>query len=243
VKAPLLVYRGQPARDRTHLSRRKAALPKRPLRIGVWDAGARLGALGALLARLAAAQDGFAFFEVLAPVPAGMARSAETVRAWLRQRQLAARRSFRLGPRVLGSELAGRGEAIRLALDLDAVLALSRSLFLEAAREPAAAHVAASSHGRVVLVSSAGIRPAAPSAGRPVSSLLLRVALPRLLAALFPKLRLHPPRGCLLDQRDEAPADTLGWRPGLEASCRALLPRGLRPPLDALLAALAEETA
>lgn len=238
MRAPPLVYRGQPTR-REHASRRKASIPRRPARIGVWDAGARLGALGALLGRLDEAQDGFLFSELLAPVPAGVVRSAETVRAWLRERQVPAGRSSRIGPRVLGAELAGRGEAIRLALDLDAVVALSRSRLLEATRERGAAHATASSHGRVVLVSGDGFRAAAASAGLPVSPLLLRAALPRLLAALFPKVRLHAPRGCLFDRRDGATAVLAGWGQGLEAPCRNLLPRAFRSAADAVVAALA----
>src|SRR5262249_11056597 len=67
----------------TDLERQQAVVT-----IGIWDLGARIGQLPAVVERVNAAQPAFTFFEVQASIPAGLIRPPDSAAllAWLRDR-------------------------------------------------------------------------------------------------------------------------------------------------------------
>jgi hypothetical protein len=213
VKLPpsTLVHRRRSPRGRTAGGRGGLAPPMAPaplaarapatLRVGLWDLGAYVGALPAIVELLNGAQKEMSFFEVIAALPAGIVSQPARVRAWAEERTGSRLRGVE--ENVMAGDFFRRAGVVRKDLGLDYLAGITSRLVADEDREQVYWNFFSARRGKLLLGSSAGLREYAKRAGRTFEYAVAGVILAQLMEALNPRLVFHEDRGCLFDFNED----------------------------------------
>ena len=222
------------------------------LSVGIWDLHAYVGELPMVISNLNDAQQKFAFFEVKAPVPAGLISDPQRVTAWAKELgkklQLPSQGRDLLPENTFAEDYYPQAEKVRKQIGLDFIVGITRSLVaFEANNQIFANFFTAYAPDdrdqrarRELLVSTYGLHEYSEQSGRPFEAILAGIAISRLLIALSPKLIYHrPSKGCLFDlhaDRDSIVKSITSCY--IEPECKKLIKSDLREPAEALVEAL-----
>jgi hypothetical protein len=214
-------------------------------RVGLWDIGARVARLPAIIERLNASQPKITLFHVHAPVPAGLVRSAPDMIAWLegfQKYRISKADREEIQDNFLVQDFYAHADRVRRELGLDYLIGISGLMLAgEEDRQPYWNYFATGSD-RTLMVSAYNLATYAQKANRPYEAAVAGIAVSILLATLNPKIEYHPDtRGCLFDFNAERASIVKALRdPHIDHDClRALFP-AYRESAIALLDALRE---
>ncbi|MEO8673157.1 MAG: hypothetical protein ABI411_17715 [Tahibacter sp.] len=174
-------------------------------RIGMLDLGAWVAGLPDLLSRLNAAQDPYTLFEINAPVPAGLRKTAEGMLAWMMSHGITRSKAQRakVEPHVIADEFFTVAGDIRTGMGLDMVVGLTPAMVAgDSGGEIYWNHYCSVSDG-TALVSTADLREFAIKAGRPFEAAVGLLMVGAVLVRFNASLEYHANRGCVLDYNED----------------------------------------
>jgi hypothetical protein len=207
-------------------------------RVGVWDLGAYVGKLPAIVELLNQSQAEYVFYETLAAPPVGIISQPERVRAWVKQ--LTGRTGLRdVAQNVIAADFFARAERVRKDLALEYLAGITARLVADEDDQDVEWNLFSTYRGRLVLVSSAELREYAQKARCPYEYAVAGVVVAQLLVAVHPRLDFHDDRGCLFDRNDDRAGIVRVLKdPKIEDSCLKLMKPAGRPAALAIVEAL-----
>lgn len=188
-------------------------------RVGVLDLAAWVSGLPNLLERLNAAQPQFTFFEVQAPLPAGLRKTA----SWYEKEM-----AFKLGPKdrkelerqFYANDFFKAGENLRKHFGLDFLVGITPAMIAGIADGELYWNHFSSSKGPVLLISTAELREFSGRAERPFEAFVGHLLTAQLLVAMNSRLAFHEDRGCLFDYNQSRVSIIKGVaNPAIEPEC------------------------
>jgi hypothetical protein len=207
-------------------------------RVGIWDLGAYVGRLPAIIEALNASQQDFVFYEAIAAVPAGTVSQPERVRAWARELTGSGRLPG-VEQNVIAEDFFRRAGVVRRDLRLDYLAGITSHLIADEGAEDIRWNLFSTYRGKLVLVSSAGLREYAQRAGRPFEYAVAGVILAQLMGAVHPRLGFHDDRGCIFDyNEDRAGIVKMLKAPRIDDQCLKLMKPAGRKTALAMVEAL-----
>jgi hypothetical protein len=190
-------------------------------KVGILDLAAWVSVLPRLIQRLNAAQDQFTFFDVQAPVPAGLIKKGDWY-ADVKGFDLDARERKEISTQIYANEFFRVAEGIRANLGLDYLVGLTAAMVAGIEKGSLYWNHFSTGRGALMLVSTADLREYASKANRSFEALVGYVLLGQFLCATNPKLRFHSNRGCLFDYNaDRVSIAKSAVNPTIEAECAA----------------------
>jgi len=176
-----------------------------PLRIGILDLGAWIAGLPNLLVRLNASQELVTLFEVNAPVPSGLRKTAVGTAEWITSHQVKLGRTQRkdLEPHVVFEDFFLAASDIRTSLGLDMVVGLVPVMVAGEDGDSIYWNHFSNVQDRVVLISTTDVREFAKKAGRPFEAAVGGMIIGAILIGFNDRLSYHDEtRGCLFDYNE-----------------------------------------
>ncbi|MBI1898509.1 MAG: hypothetical protein HYZ57_14740 [Acidobacteria bacterium] len=213
--------------------------------VGIWDLDAYVTGLHGVIDALNAAQPAITFFEVQAAIPAGMISRREAIIAWA-EKQLGGKLTPRdrkdIGQKTIADDFFfERAETVRSDLGLDYLIGISPSIIAGKEGRTLVWDLFSSARGRLVLISTAGLREFAREANRPFEMAVADLIVSGALVAMNDDLGFHDDTGCLFDYHEDRRTIIGELRhPKVEAKCLKLMKPRFRPAAQALVQALAE---
>ncbi len=219
---------------------------KQVISVGLWDLNALVSGLIPLVQRLNAAQKRFAFFNVIAAVPAGLISGRARVAAWFKEQgphmRLTPREVAELEDNTIAADFYPQGDKVRKEMGLDYLAGITTSTIVDEDEDEISWNLFSTEEGRILLVSSNGLREYAAQAGKPFEAAVAFVAIAELLAVLSPEVEYHADRGCIFDYNEDRDSIVRGLRdPTIEPECLKLIPSYLQEAALALVEALRRE--
>jgi hypothetical protein len=207
-------------------------------RVGIWDLSAYVGHLPAVIDALNASQQDLVFYEAIAALPVGTVSQPERVRAWSKARTGSSRLPG-VEENVIADDFFRRAGVVRRDLGLDYLAGITSRLVADEDEEELYWNLFSTHRGKLLLVSSAGLREYARRAGRPFEYAVAGVILAQLMEAIHPRLRFHEDRGCIFDyNEDRAGIVKMLRAPRIEESCLKLMKPAGRAAALAMVEAL-----
>ena len=175
---------------------------KKVVTVAIWDLDARVGGLGRLINKLNEAQPAFTFFELQAPLPAGLVIHADNFSSWARKR---------LGKRVgkgagfennfMFDDFKKFAQVVRKNSGVDYLIGVTQHMVAWTDGDDMYWNYFTASDAKIILISAFNVREYAQQAGRPFEVAVAGMAVAEVLSALNSKVEYHPEnRGCLFDQ-------------------------------------------
>lgn len=219
---------------------------KKVLVVGLWDLNALVSGLIPLVQRLNAVQERFAFFNVIAAVPAGLISDKARVAAWFKEQgphmRLTPAELATVEDRTIAADFYPQGNKVRKEMGLNYLVGITSSAIVDEDDYEISWDLFSTEGGRILLVSSNGLRDYAAQAGKPFEAAVAFVAIAELLAVLSPKVEYHEDRGCIFDYNLNRDSIVLGLRnPTIEPACLKLIPPRLQEAALALVEVLRQE--
>ena len=173
--------------------------------VAIWDLDARVGNLPALIKPLNKSQAELTFFELQgAPLPAGLLGTSEFMAKWIRSK--INRRPSGSGEKVIGEHLNSNefyngASVIQQKTGVDYLIGISPFLIAGDKGDEIFWNHYSDVNGRLMLVSTNGLRERAEQAGRPVEVAIAVMLISALAVAMNRKLEYHAgsETGCLID--------------------------------------------
>lgn len=206
-----------PTRDQLQALRRMVdqVQRSRSQTVGVWDLNSYVARLDQILTTMNEAQQWLVFFDVHAAVPAGLVLPAERVKEWVqsvwhqrKQKPLSAKelhsRLSQVGDAVLMDDFAERADTVRQELGLDYLIGITANTIAAAEElregEPITDYLL-QHQGRVILISSSGVREYAATARKPFELAMANLIVTGILAVDHPEPEWwhNEDVGCLFD--------------------------------------------
>jgi hypothetical protein len=201
----------------------------RVVTVGVWDLGANVARLPAVVEAINAAQPIFTFFEVHAAIPAGMVSRPERVIAWARRalgRPLRSTERKEIEDNVIDRDFFDRAERIRGDLGINYMVGVTPSMVAWEAGSELGWNYFTTSDGHCVLVSAHNLREYAAKAERPYEVGIAALVLAQLMVELNRGLEFHEDTGCLFDLNIDRVGLVRSLRGlAIQADCRTRLSR------------------
>ncbi|HEX7174114.1 MAG TPA: hypothetical protein VF240_02355 [Pyrinomonadaceae bacterium] len=175
--------------------------------VAVWDLDARVGGLGRLVNALNEAQPVFTFFDLQAPLPAGLVISSEGFAEWARKRlEKRVSKSQREGftDNFMFDDFNKFARVVHKQVGTDYLVGITRHMVAWTQGESVYWNYFTASDRRVILTSAYNLREYAALAGRPFEAAVAGLVVAEILAALNRRLGYHEEnRGCLFDFNQE----------------------------------------
>jgi hypothetical protein len=221
VKAKAARFRG--AKAAALPARRKAST--KPTVVGILDLGSWMSGLPRLLVELNSAQKALRFYEVQAPIPAGMIKSDDRLVDWMQERRsrpLTAEERSDMRRNILFNEFAVAAEDIRVSSGIaaDYLVGITPAMVAGGEGDDTFWNYFSAAQGRIIMVSTADMREFAKKAKRPFEVAIGGMMVATLLAQMTDGLEFHENRGCLFDVNAERSTivNTLR-KPRIEPAC------------------------
>lgn len=210
--------------------------------VGILDLGAWLSGLPKVLEKLNSAQSLVAFFEIQAPIPAGLIKSKKHIVDWAVHDQgvrLSKGERAEMARNILADEFFRAGKDILKSLGLNYLAALTPAMIAGSDRRQIYWNHFSSGRESLFLISTTDLRDFANKAGRSFESAVACLLVTQLLAAMTPKLKFHADRGCLFDYNGSRKSliDTLR-NPAIEPACLAKMEPAIREAATSLVTAI-----
>lgn len=179
-----------------------------PLRVGILDLGVWIAGLPNLLIRLNAAQNLVTLFEINAPVPAGLRKTAEGMAEWAAQHRATMSRNqiSHLEPHMVFEEFFHAASDIRTDIGLDMVVGLTPVMVAGEDEGDGSIYWNHFSNvqERVILISTTDVREFAERANRPFEAAVGGMLIGAILVGLNDQLGYHEETlGCLFDYNED----------------------------------------
>jgi hypothetical protein len=214
----------------------------RVVRVGLWDIGARVGRLPAIIAQLNAAQPTITFFHVHAAVRVGLLRPADQMIAWLRQHRKRVSNADReeILDNFIVSDFYPHAERVRRSLGLAYLIGIPAQMVAFEEDDDIHWNYFAHCDGRTLTASAYNLAHYARLAKRPYEAAVAGLAVSIFLACTNPRIDFHrETRGCVFDfNEDRASIVKSVKTPAICDQCEALLKPEYRRAGRALLEAL-----
>jgi hypothetical protein len=143
---------------------------------------------------------------------------------------------------TIAADFYPQGDKVRKEMGLDYLTGITTSTIVDEDEEEINWDLFSTEDGRILLVSSKGLREYAAQAGKPFEAAVAFVAIAELLAVLSPRVEYHEDRGCIFDCNDDRDSIVRGLRnPTIEPECLKLIPSYLQEGALALVEVLRSE--
>jgi hypothetical protein len=211
--------------------------------VGILDLDARIGRLPHVIEALNRAQNLFTFFDLQAPMPAGLLIPSDRFDSWARHR--AGRKRFSKEERkefsdnLMFNDFYKYAKVVRQTSGLDYLVGITQ--YMVAGEEDGVYYwnYFSTAHRHVILASAYDLREYAKLAGRPFEVAVTGVALAQLLAEMNKKLDFHDDRGCLFDMNLSRVSIVKALKKAqIEPDCLTKIEPKYRTAVQAMVAAL-----
>ncbi len=219
-----------------------AAGPKRPARIGIWDLNASAGSLPHLLDAIEDAQSYFSFYCVEAAFQIGLTTPGDHVAVEWNRRTGGSMSIAEAAVNVCASPIFAAAQPVLEALPIEWLVIVVRSMIADES-DPADAwyNLFATTHERMVLLSTLDLREYAAEADRPFESAVAGTALSMVIQSLVPNL--EPTPGTIFDFcENRHDIVRLIRTPQIDAGNRTKIPPLILEPTEKILRVLTEYT-
>lgn len=238
-REPLSAKGGEYIRVQDLEPKHKVATGAKLYKVGILDLGVWMSELPALLKKLNSAQSQFRFYEVQAPVPAGLVKRA----VWYTSQgfKLSGKEQKQLERQINANEFYRVGANLREYFRIDYLVAISPFKIAGLAKKELYWNYFSVNEGPVVLASTNELRNFADIAGRPFAAMVGFVIVGQLVCAANPKVQFHADRGCLFDFNEKRVTIAhAALKPHIEPSCMNLIEPRFRDSAAALVRVLAK---
>jgi hypothetical protein len=179
---------------------------KKVVTVAVWDLDTKVGGLPEVIGALNKAQSVFTFFELRAPVPAGLVIHSELFSQWSMKRlgkQVSKRDQADFNSNLMFNDFYKYARGVRQDIGVDYLVGVTQ--YMVAGEEDGELYwnYFTTSDRRIVLASAYEMREYAQKAGRPVEVAVAGIIIAQLLTEVTRKELFHEEtRGCLFDFND-----------------------------------------
>lgn len=211
---------------------------KNVLKVGILDLGAWLSGLPGVLERLNAAQGQLTFFEIQAPVPAGLMKKGDWY-AKIKGFNLTVQERKELSTQIFANDFFKTGKTLREHFGLDYVVGVTPVMVAGIDAGELYWNHFSTNDGPVLLISTADLRKFAAKANRAFEALVAYLLIGQLLVSMNARLRFHSDRGCLFDYNESRVSIAKAARnPMIEPECLERIDPKNRDTAKALLRVL-----
>ena len=175
--------------------------------VAVWDLGSKISGLSDVIEALNGVQTAFTFFELRAPVPAGLVIHSDVFNQWARKRmgaQIRKSEQQSLKSNFMFSDFSKYAAVVREQIGVDYLVGITPHMVAWEDGEDIYWNYFTASGKRIILVSAYNMREYATQAGRPFEAAMAGMVVAQLLQELNRKPLFHKEiRGCLFDFNEE----------------------------------------
>jgi hypothetical protein len=215
---------------------------KSVITVALWDLGAHVGLLSEVIDLLNQSQPVFTFFNLQAPVPAGLVIQAENFAAWARRRigkKVDAKANQVFQNNLMSNDFYEYAQIVHRKLGVDYLAGITP--YMVAGEEDGKLfwNHFSDSKKRIILTSAYDLREYASQAGRPFEVAVVGVVLAQLLAEINKRVEFHEDRGCIFDYNaDRVSIVESLTKAEIEPECLNAIDAKHRPAVQNMLAAL-----
>lgn len=186
------------ARPDVELTSKKRATTQK---IGIWDIGANVPFVSNMVEELNSCQKFLKFFQIHAPVPAGVVSTPERVVRWANeQTDFSFDTKSDMAENLIAPLFYPFANKIRLSVGVDVIVGLTASRVMDVEDEFLLGNLFYSFDENMVVVSTCDLDKISKKAGRPYEVSVMFLIITALLAERhYPKLKVHNDRGCIFD--------------------------------------------
>lgn len=226
--------------------------------VAVWDMDARVGLLPEIVELLNRAQEVFTFFDLQAPMPAGLVVRTEHFEEWVKQRAGKSLKNFKAWVRdstekkrvtaqerrqfndnIMSDDFYKYARIVRKELGVDYLAGITQFKVAGYEKGDYFWDYFSASHKNVLLASAFDLREYAHEAGRHFEVAVAQVVLAQLLVEMGPKVLFHEDRGCIFDFNESRSSIVRSLREmRVEPECLAKIREPYRGAVEKLVGAL-----
>lgn len=211
--------------------------------VAIWDLGTKMGGLPDVINALNGAQPAFTFFELRAPVPAGLVIHSDLFNQWARERmgtEISEGEQPSLKSNFMFSDFYKYAAVVRAQIGVDYLVGMTQYMVAWEDGEDIYWNYFTASEKRIILVSAYNMREYAAQAGRPFEAAMAGMVVAQLLQELNKKPLFHEEnRGCLFDFNEERDTIVESIRKAkLEETCLGLIDEKYREAAEKMVRAL-----
>lgn len=178
------------------------------LTVALWDLDAHVGGLPHIIEEINAVQTAFTFFELRAPIPAGLVISSGVFAKWARKRfpkLIPKDEQTNLQNNFMFNDFHKFAKVVRERIGVDYLVGITQFMLAWEEQDEVYWNYFSTYDGRILMVSAYDMLEYAKKAGRPLEVAVAGIAIAQLLAILNKKIRFHENRetGCLFDFNEE----------------------------------------
>ncbi|MEN3331944.1 MAG: hypothetical protein V7641_1309 [Blastocatellia bacterium] len=211
--------------------------------VAIWDLDAQVGGLSAVIDTINKAQSAFTFFDLRAPVPAGLVIHADLFSQWARKRL--GKRFSKTGQQdfqhnFMFSDFYPHAHIVRQQIGVDYLVGITPYMVAWEEGDDVHWDYFSTAEKRVILVSAYHMREYAAQANRPFEAAMAGVIISQLLVIMNKRLSFHEEnRGCLFDFNDDRDSIVESLRKGIiEEHCLSLIDEKYRDAAQKVVNAL-----
>ncbi|HSB09704.1 MAG TPA: hypothetical protein VLM38_09490 [Blastocatellia bacterium] len=180
---------------------------KEVVTVAIWDLDAKVDGLTEVMETLNKSQPVFTFFDLRAPVPAGLVIHSEFFTEWARRRmkfRVSKKEKANLRSNLMFNDFYDYARVVREQTGVDYLVGITRYKVAWEDGEDVYWDYFTTSDKGVILVSAYDMREYSSEAGRPLETAMAGMVIAQLLQELHKKALFHTEnRGCLFDFNDE----------------------------------------
>jgi hypothetical protein len=226
--------------------------------VAIWDLDARVGLLPTIIDTLNQSQDVFTFFDLQAPMPAGLVIRAEHFADWVKHRAKQRVRDFTAWLRdssekkrmsekerqefqdnLMSNDFYQYARIIHKQLGVDYLAGITQYKVAGYENGDYFWDYFSASQKGVLLASAFDLREYAHEAGRPFEVAVAQVMLAQLLVEIGPKVTFHEDRGCIFDFNESRVSIVRSIKETrIEPECLGKIAERYRGPAEKMVEAL-----
>ncbi|HYG10130.1 MAG TPA: hypothetical protein VD835_09300 [Pyrinomonadaceae bacterium] len=215
--------------------------------VAVLDIDARVGRLLYVLEQLNASQPVFTFFDLQAPLPAGLVIRSDSFDSWARHRakvkRVKASDKEQFQDNLMFNDFYKYAQVVRKTAGVDYLVGVTQ--YMVAGEEDGEYYwnYFSTAFKHVILVSAYDLREYARASGRPFEVAVAGVMLAQLLEEMNRRVEYHEDRGCLFDMNVSRVSIIEALKQGrIEPDCLAKIEPKYRPAAEAMMETLRSYT-
>ncbi len=174
--------------------------------VALWDLDAKIGGISQLIGAINKGQPVFTFFELLAPVPAGLVVRSDGFKQWALRRfgkRVTKRDEQDFQDNLLFDDFYKFARVVREQIGVDYLVGITQQMVAWQGDGEIYWNYFSTYSGQVILSSAYNMPKYAKDAGRPLEVGIAGIVIPQILQILNKRVRYHQNRGCLFDYNEE----------------------------------------
>ncbi len=210
--------------------------------VAIWDLDAKVSGLSEIVAAINKAQPIFTFFELRAPVPAGLVVRSDAFKRWALSRfgwHVTKKDEQEFKDNLLFDDFERFARVVRESIGVDYLVGITQQMVAFQEGRKVYWNYFSTYNQRVVLSSAYQMREFAKKAGRPLEVAIAGIVIAQLLQILSRKISYHENRGCLFDYNEER--DTIVEtirKTEIDPQCLSLIDEKYRAAAEKMVKAL-----